>query len=72
MKTINLTIDNAFRSPFHWNKCPIKNLHKYRVYGVYISYGELMPTHYGKRWVVTFFFYRWYRYFSNYPFSKTL
>jgi hypothetical protein len=67
MKEYKLFIDNAFRSPFHWNKCPIKNISKPRIYGLYIRSGEKMPTSLINRWFVVIYFHKWYRAWSNYP-----
>jgi len=68
MRTIKLTIDNCFRNPFRWGKCPIKNIHNERIYGLYISYGEMMPTSLTNRWIIVVYFYKWYRAWSNYKF----
>lgn len=67
MKKINLTLDNAFRNPLRWGRCPI-DLQSYRTYGIYVSWGEMMPTSFTNRWAVVLYFHKWYYAFSNYKF----
>lgn len=65
MKVYRLTVDNHFRNPFRWGRCPL-NIGDVRAYGIYISYGEMMPTTIEKRWFICFYFYKWFYAFSNY------
>lgn len=65
MRKINLTLDNVFRNPFRWGRCPM-SLSKERVYGIYVSWGEMMPTSLTNRWVVVLYFYKWYWGISNF------
>lgn len=66
MKVYNYTINNYFRNPFRWGRCPM-NIGSPKVYGIYLSYGEILPTTFKKRWLFIIYFYKWYRAWSNYP-----
>ncbi len=64
---INLTLDNQFRNPFRWGKCP-------RKIGVMKKFGVSFSTRFEtnffeKRWTLAFYFYKWFWQFSNYPFQ---
>lgn len=66
MKTYRYTIDNYFRHPFRWGKCPM-NIGRQKIYGIYFHYGEMLPTRFKKRWVFIIYFYKWCGIWSNYP-----
>ena len=60
---INLTIDNFLRNPLHWgvDKMPLAPL---RVLGVKFE-TRSMVGHIEKGWVLSFWFWKKYRYFTN-------
>lgn len=63
---INITIDNQFRHPFRWGRCPI-NLKSFWVFGFkYYTLKENMRVK--DRWVFVFYFGKKYKSWSNYPF----
>lgn len=66
MKKIKLTLDNCFRNPFRWGRCPV-GLNKILVWGIYISWGEKVPTMLKNRWVLCIYYGARYRAWSNYP-----
>lgn len=65
MKVINATLNNSFRHPLRWGKCPV-NLGEDRVYGFIASWGEKMPASLTNRWTVVLYFYKWFWAISNY------
>lgn len=67
MKIIDLTIDNCFRNPIRWRRCPV-GITNERIYGLYIKIGEDVMMNIKKRWVVIIYFHKWYKAWSNYPF----
>lgn len=68
-RRINLTVDNCFRHPLHWNRCNVRDIQNLKMFGVSITVGEKMPTSLIDRWSVVFYFYKWYYGFSNYKYE---
>lgn len=66
MKKINLTLDNCFRNPFRWGRCPI-SIYNIKVFGIIIVYGEMMPTTLINRWYIVLYYGSKYKAWSNYP-----
>lgn len=67
MKNKNFTIDNQFRNPFRWGRCPI-GIGRIIVFG--FSYKkELDPYRIGHYKSIIFYFWRWYyqiiKYYEN-------
>lgn len=60
---MNLTINNSFRNPLRWGKCPV-NLGEDWVFGLktktYYLIGRL-----GRFLSITFYFYKWYYHIGN-------
>lgn len=62
---INLTLDNQFRHPIRWGKCPIST-------GSWRGFGLTFETrrnvgYFEKQWILIFYFWKWFRLFSNQP-----
>ena len=78
MRTINWTIDNYFRHPFRWRKCPIDKQDKTFILGLKLTWGENMifpkmgivpfitKMAFAKRWVVVIYYGYRYKAWSNY------
>ena len=60
---MNLTIDNAFRNPLRWGKCPV-NMGEYKVFGLQTKKYYLERKQ-GRFFSVTFYFYKWYYHIGN-------
>ena len=69
MKIYKLYVDNMFRNPFRWGRCPMSIRHEY-VFGIYLHFGEMMMTSFTKRWVITLYVGKWFYSVSNYTFIK--
>lgn len=64
---INLTIDNYFRHPLRWGRCPAEKIRgQLRMFGFFFK-KELYLTSLTDRWVLVIYFYKWYKAWSNYP-----
>jgi len=66
MKQINLTLNNSFRHPLRWGRCPL-NLREDKIYGLFISWGQKNPASFKDRWAIGFYFGTRYKVWSNYP-----
>lgn len=55
---VNFTIDNCFRNPLRWGKCPM-NISNMYVFGFAYS-KNLSPYHIGNEYGLRFYFYKWY------------
>ena len=65
MRTINFTLDNWFRNPLRWGKCPM-NIGRPVVFG--FIYNKMSHPHHIKDiWYLNLYFYKWVRTISNYP-----
>ena len=65
MKDIIFTIDNVFRNPLRWGRCPIKT-GATKIFGFTFKMRNL-DEYIKPQWVLTFYFYKWFRAYSNYP-----
>ena len=65
MKSINFTIDNYFRHPLRWGKCPM-NIHSIKVFG-FIYNRRPSPTSRIDIWYLNMYFYKWVWTISNRP-----
>jgi hypothetical protein len=62
---LNLTVDNIFRNPFRWGRCKT-DTRKVIVFGVTFNTFN-NPIRIKKIWILTIYFYKWYRFWSNHP-----
>jgi hypothetical protein len=65
MKIYNLTINNGFRNPLRWGRCPI-NIGEFKVWGVQIVYKELVPCKVMYKHSATFYYGEKYKTFYIY------
>lgn len=66
MKKINFTIDNQFRHPLRWGTMSqVDCFRKIKIFGFTFE-KKLLVGQIGTQWILIFYFYKWYRAYSNY------
>lgn len=65
MKMINFTINNQFRHPLRWGKCPM-NIGSIKSFG-FIFIKKPHPSSLKDIWYLNLYFYKWCYTMSNYP-----
>ncbi len=55
---LNLTLDNCFRHPLRWGKCPM-SVGGERIYGLVYQSG-LREAHFGRWRNLTLYFHKWF------------
>ncbi len=62
---ILLTLDNIFRHPLRWGRCPV-SIGKVKVYGLSFE-RKYRIGNIGKQWILCFYFGSKVKIYSNYP-----
>ena len=65
MKSLNLTIDNYFRHPLRWRRCPVRKLDPLKAFGVFIYWNKPDRYNLKKHWGVYIYFWKWFYFIST-------